>query len=194
MCVGLLVLAACGSDPKKAASPGATVPTLPPQTTTTNPYAVPAVIDVAYVNRVLAGLDAAQGDLTRLVVNAKTITPEAIDRMKALYATPQRIQNDIDLFQDDMRAGFSNYLPHLGDVKTMATQLITARPSCIYVKVDRDYSAVSRSPDPRYRAQWIALRSIASVNLTYNPTAWSLLYDGFESNFQAPSADPCTGI
>jgi hypothetical protein len=47
-----------GANPTLATDPPRTNPTLatvPAPTTTTNPYAVPAVIDAAYVNRVLAG-------------------------------------------------------------------------------------------------------------------------------------------
>ena len=72
--LALLASAACsgggadkgsaGANPTLATDPPRTNPTLatvPAPTTTTNPYAVPAVIDAAYVNRVLAGLDAADG-------------------------------------------------------------------------------------------------------------------------------------
>ena len=46
-------LTGCGGDGSGTADgPTATVPTTPP-----DPYAVPAVIDEAYVNRVLAALD-----------------------------------------------------------------------------------------------------------------------------------------
>ena len=45
------ILGACGGA-KRTAGPAATVPQ---GTTTTDPYAVPAVIDEPYVNRVLAG-------------------------------------------------------------------------------------------------------------------------------------------
>ncbi len=81
MAVALLVLAACGGD-KEPLGPTATVPQ---PTTTTDPYAVPAVIDEAYVNRVLAGLDQAVGDIVRLVVSTRDIPPEVIDRLKAMY-------------------------------------------------------------------------------------------------------------
>ena len=64
--VGLVVLGACGGGDDDALGPTAT---LPQATTTTDPYAVPAVIDEAYVNRVLAGLDQAVGEVTRLVVS-----------------------------------------------------------------------------------------------------------------------------
>lgn len=63
-----LAASACSSSTGAARPPSATVGTETPRTTTTNPYAVLAVIDTAYVNRVLAGLDAAVGGVTRLVV------------------------------------------------------------------------------------------------------------------------------
>ena len=74
---------ACSSGSDKA-GPTATVATEPAPTTTTDPYAVPATIDVAYVNKVLAGLDAAVGDVTLLVVRTRTLTQEAYDRLKAI--------------------------------------------------------------------------------------------------------------
>ncbi len=79
MVVALLLLsAACGGKDE----PLGPIGSVPQATTTTNPYAVPEVIDEAYVNRVLAGLDQAYGDLTRLIVSTENIVPEAIDRLK----------------------------------------------------------------------------------------------------------------
>ena len=62
MCVAVAVvvagLAGCGVGGSSGADgPTATRPTVPP-----DPYAVPAVIDEAYVNRVLAALDQANGE------------------------------------------------------------------------------------------------------------------------------------
>ncbi|MFN2504089.1 MAG: hypothetical protein ABR540_07650, partial [Acidimicrobiales bacterium] len=64
--VAVLSLVACSDDPT-VDPPSATVGTEAPSTTSADPYAVPAVIDEAYVNRVLAGLDAAVGEVVRLV-------------------------------------------------------------------------------------------------------------------------------
>ena len=74
-------VAGCGGDDSGAADgPTASVPTVPP-----DPYAVPAVIDEAYVNRVLAALDQAVGDVVRMVVSTKSYPPDAIERLQALY-------------------------------------------------------------------------------------------------------------
>lgn len=89
--VFLAVLVACSSDPQSSAEPSATVPTAPATTTTTDPYAVPAVIDAAYVNRVLAGLDAAFGDIVRELASARRLPDNTPDRLKGVYG-------DLELF------------------------------------------------------------------------------------------------
>jgi hypothetical protein len=57
----VLVLAAACSQSGDERGPTATVPSAPITTQPADPYAVPDVIDAAYVNRVLAGLDAVMG-------------------------------------------------------------------------------------------------------------------------------------
>ena len=138
----LAASAACSPSRADKAGPTATVATEPPTTATINPYAVPPVIDAAYVNRVLAGLDAVVGDVVRLIFRTKTISREAFDRMRAVYADPDRLQREIDGFQRDMRNGFPGYRPEPGNRFTAVTQMITATPACIFARVSRDYSAV----------------------------------------------------
>lgn len=183
-----------GANPTLATEPPRTNPTLatvPPATTTTNPYAVPSVIDVAYVNRVLAGLDAAMGDVTRLVLRTRTIPREAYDRMKAIYHNDERLQLSIDSFQSDMRRNFAGYKPDPGNKVSNVTQLLTITRLCIFARVTRDYSAVganSSSAD----TQWVALKPLdpARDPNSYNPTTWAFAYEGYtETRSQPP--DPC---
>ncbi len=66
LCAGLVVLAACSSGTKPGGT--ATVPTAAPTTTTTaaaDPWAVPATITPAYLDRVLAELDHIDGNAKR---------------------------------------------------------------------------------------------------------------------------------
>jgi len=188
----LAASAACSSSSADRAGPTATVATEPPQTTTTNPYAVPAVIDAAYVNRVLAGLDAALGDVVRTVHNAHAIPPEAYDRMKAIYADPDRLQRAIDGLQRDIRNRFAGYKAVPGNAKTVATQLVTTKPNCIFARVDRDYSAVGTNTLPGIAVQWIGLTLVDRIRdpQRLNPTPWAFIYDGFQSDHSQPP-DPC---
>jgi hypothetical protein len=193
--VALLASAACsgGGADKGSAGANPTLATEPPRTTTTNPYAVPAVIDGAYVNRVLAGLDAITGDAVRLVVQTRSIPRDAYDRLRAVYANDTWLQIDIDGLQSDMRKGFSTYRTPPGNQVTTVTQMITIRQECIFAKVNRDYSLVginSSSTD----TQWVALTPLDPSRDThgYNATRWALAYNGFTSARTQPP-DPCAG-
>ncbi len=183
-----------GANPTLATDPPRTNPTLatvPPPTTTTNPYAVPAVIDVAYVNRVLAGLDAVIGDVTRMVVRTKTILPDAYDRLKATYGSNDLLQLTIDSVQSDIRRGLIGYKTQPGNRASTIQQLLSATPTCIFARVQRDYSAVAESPNT-VNPQWIALRpaDVARDPHGYNQTLWVLTYDGFPQDRSAPK-NPC---
>jgi hypothetical protein len=187
MAVATLVMGACGGD-KEPLGPTATVPQA---TTTTNPYAIPPVIDEAYVNRVLAGLDHAVGDVVRLVVSSKTIPPEAIERLKALYVG-DALQLQVDGFQREMFSNFYGYRNTPGDQTTRVTSLISVVPKCIFAEVDIDFSAVSFNSDPQFSRQWVALVPLGpdTDQTSYNPTPWAFIYQGFKQDLSQPS-DPC---
>jgi hypothetical protein len=191
----LTALPACKQSSADRSTAGATgtVATEPAPTTTTNPYAVPAVIDVAYVNRVLAGLDAVMGDTVRLVVRTRTIPREAYDRLRAIYGNDDALQLAIDLFQDDMRRNFAGYKSEPGNKVSTVAQLISARANCVFARVTRDYSAVGTNPRTA-DVQWVAIRPLDAQRDpdNYNQTSWALTYDGFPPDRTQPK-DPCGG-
>ena len=182
-----------GANPTLATDPPRTNPTLatvPPATTTTNPYAVPAVIDAAYVNKVLAGLDGVVGDVLRIVQRANTIPPEAYDRLKAVYVDPVFLQIKIDGYQRDIRERFRSYRPNPGNKVSTVSRIISSRPTCIFVEVRRDYSAVG--VNGFIETQWVGLikHDPSRDPNGYNPTPWAMTYDGFPSDRSQPP-DPC---
>lgn len=185
-----------GANPTVATDPPRTNPsiaTVPAPTTTTNPYAVPAVIDAAYVNRVLAGLDAGMGDVTRLVLRSRTIPREAYDRMRAIYGNDDWLQLAIDGFQQDMRRQFAGYRSDPGNKSTSVTEILTATPSCVFVRTVRDYSAIgmgSKTAD----VQWIAMKPLQPARDPngYNRTGWAFAYEGFQADRSMPP-NPCVG-
>ncbi len=189
--LALTAPAACSSSSDNA-GPTATVATEPAPTTTTDPYAVPATIDVAYVNRVLAGLDAAVGDVTRLVVRTRTITQEAYDRLKAIYAEPDFMQIKLDGYEHDMRDEFRSYKSPPGNRQSTVSRLISVRPACIFVQVSRDYTAVGVNPLAELQTQWVGLTLLDHTRDPngYNPTPWGYTYDGFQADRTQPT-DPC---
>lgn len=153
---------------------------------------VEPVIDVAYVNRVLAGLDAANGDITRLVIRSRTITQEAYDRLRAIYVDPTFMQINIDGYENDIRENFRSYRSSPGNLKSTVTRLISTGSGCIFAQVSRDYTAVGINPLAELQTQWVALTLLDRSRDPhgYNPTPWAYKYDGFPANRTQP-ADPC---
>jgi hypothetical protein len=145
-------LAGCDRSSTEAQPQGATVPTAAPTTTTTDPYAVPAVIDIAYVNRVLAGLDAIQGDVLRAVKASGAISPDTIERVRAFHTNLQAAELLINLYQFEMARAFSNHHSLPGNAVSKVDVILTVRVSCIYAQVDRDTSALVMRQNPRESA------------------------------------------
>jgi hypothetical protein len=185
-----LLVAACsnGSDEGQQRT---TVPTAPAVTSTTNPYAVPDVIDVAYVNRVLAGLDAAQGDVLRHVTAVGQIDQETLKRMEAIY-TESAFEQQMNFLIEATTNGFPGYRPVLGNRKSAVSELITNRPDCIFVRIDRDTSALALKPDPTLREQYVGLKPLKRERDPdfYNPTPWTTFWDGYMQDRSRPP-DPC---
>jgi hypothetical protein len=193
--VVIAVLGACSS--KEPADDGGTARTVATAPATTNPYAVPEVVDVAYVNRVLAGLDQVTGDIVRLVVAAKAIPREALERLQAIYvddpANPDSlVQLAINGIEASMLNGFADTKEQPGNTVTRVTELISASQSCIFAKVEQDYSAVSSGPPPRIRHHWVGLVPLDPTNdpRHYNPTSWVFEVNGVRPDMSQPG-NPC---
>ncbi len=188
----LTALAGCSSSSAEKAGPTATVPTAPATTTTTDPYAIPPVIDAAYVNRVLAGLDGIDGDVTRLVAKAGTIPREAYDRLRAIYADDKTLQTAIDLFQSYLRANLLPSAPAPGNQATTINQLITSKSTCIFARVHRDYSAVGPGAAAPTDRIFVAVKRLDHSRdaSAYNRTGWAIAYEGFPPDGSQPP-DPC---
>lgn len=188
--VASLSMGACGGED------GPLVPaaTLPQGTTTTNSYAVPAVIDEAYVNRVLAGLDQVVGDAVRLLVQTKTLDEGVFSRLKAV-SSGDVLQLKLDGLQRDLLIGMSRYQPNPGNKVTLVQRLLSVSPSCLFAEVTKDFSAVNISGDSNLSTQWVGLvPSPAGTDFeNYNPTRWIYIYDGLTGDRSQPS-DPCAAI
>ena len=189
----LLLTAGCSDDdppPRSQASiPGATAA---PSTTNPDPYAVPPVIDEAYINRVLAAHDAVMAEAVRSVVAARSLTSEAVQRMQAMFSGAT-LAEQTNLLQEDAEAGFPGYLPDPGPVHSKVTKVVSADANCIFVGVARDYSAVAANPSAAVRDQYVALKRLQDRDdpHDFNPTPWITVYDGFMKDRSQPR-NPCT--
>ncbi len=197
MAVTVLALAtsACRSDRTDTAVPTATVRTELPAaitttiatTTTIDPFAVPAVIDVAYVNRVLAGLDALTGEAFRLYMRDRRITAEISARLKAAYGSGELYELKASAFELDKE---TRIIAEPGNPISATTRLVTGRPGCIYAKVSRDYRPAGGSVTDL----WVGLRqpALRQDPSRYNPTSWMYVIEGVRPDRSEPP-NPCAG-
>jgi len=166
------------STPASTSGPGTESTTA---TSTTTPAidtaVVPKVITVAYVDAVLAKLDAINGDALRSMVGAGHLTSKAVDDLYAIYSqnlAPTAIAALSSLHKSNLR----NLRTPPGNQATKVLALLYASSHCIFVKVAVDYSAVDIvSPRPPF-SQYEGLNIRGPLNVREgNPTQWDIFYD-----------------
>ncbi|HUR17431.1 MAG TPA: hypothetical protein VMZ51_00655 [Acidimicrobiales bacterium] len=181
--VTVLLLAGGSCKSGKSGGPDPTVPTKPaPATTTTtvpaDPYAIPNVIDEAYVNRVLAALDQIDGDVLRRVVATGGIDPEVLKMLRAIYNDPQ-YEIELQSLRDLLGRGFGNFKSPPGNRRTLVDRLVTAGQGCILIEAETEFSQVLKNepPDLPEEIELFTLRSIqqGAKERGLNPTPWSIV-------------------
>ena len=147
--------------------------------------------ETASVNRILAGLDGVMGDLQRILVRERQITPEVTDRLQAIYVGPELL-NQIDAFRADVANGLVGMKNPPGNRVTTVSRLITVSPICIFVEVTRDYSPLTEGAAPRPASLYVVLvtKSEGDDPRQLNPTPWAMLYDGVQVDGSQPE-DVC---
>ncbi len=165
--LALLALSSCGGSGAYSAGPTATVPR---STSTTDPYAVPAIIDVPYLNRVFAALKKVNGDATRLIVANRRITPEAADLLHAVYADDE-FKAQAEDWNNLIDGGLKTFRPNPGDRTTHVRQLLIVRSECLALSVDRDYSALAANPEAGASA---LVSLVPRPPNAVNPTPWAI--------------------
>ena len=190
--LGLLALAglgACGGDDTPS-SAGATVPKATTPTTAADPYAVPATIDAAYLNKVFVALEHVDGDATRLIIESRTFPPEAAKRLQAIYGDDE-FKKQTNLWLDLITSGLKGFRNPPGVRLTKVDRVISARPECVYAAVLRDYSQLSATPSPA-AIEYVVLRAAGpnSDPFTLNPTPWEIAAEGYNQDGSEPT-DQC---
>lgn len=192
--LGLLALAglgACGGSDTPS-SAGATVPKATSTTTPADPYAVPPTIDAAYLNKVFAALERVDGDATRLILQSKMLPPPAAQRLASIYGE-EEFRQQTNLWLDLVTEGLTGFLPLPGDRATAVSEVVTAKPDCVFVAVKRDYSAITGSVGAG-RTIYVELRPLDPVRdkFDFNPTPWMVDSEGYNTDGSVPD-NPCAG-
>jgi len=178
-----LALAACSGGEAPAATGPATPPSssaAPASSSTTvasaaDPYAVPAVVDAAYVERVLAALYAVHGDAIRAVVATGRIGFEEQQRLRAVY-DDQQLGIELDFLGRTVAGELSVFRDPPGDRRAFDAEILEAPPDCIVASVRLDFSAVVKSPPTTAAGERTLVilrpRAVADDPQRLNPTPW----------------------
>jgi hypothetical protein len=181
-----MLLAGCSGSGKGTAAAGKAGG---PTTVATGGQA--AVSDDEAIDRVLAGLDTVMGDLERILVKERAITPDVTDRLQAIYTGPELL-NQIDAFKVDVGSGLAGYKSPPGNRLTLVSRVITESRDCVFAEVKRDYSPTSSGPPAPLATLYVVLvtKNPADDPKAYNPTGWAMLYDGVQDDGTQPE-DVC---
>ncbi|MBA3652939.1 MAG: hypothetical protein H0W70_01960 [Actinobacteria bacterium] len=150
---------------------------MPAPAATTDLYAVPATIDIPYLNRVFLALDHINGDATRLIVANRRITPEAANLLRSIH-TDDEFVIQAEIWNDDIDRGLTKLKPAPGDLETNVVRLLDRRPDCVAVEVDRDYSPALVVGKPPVRT----IISLVPGGVEPNHTGWVMALEGTKAN------------
>lgn len=176
------------TTPTPTQTPPAPTPT-PPPATPTESYEVPAVIDEAYVERVLNALYRVEGDALRLMLEAGTMTPEAERLLQSLYAEDY-LPPVVDAYQTEAAAGFVNVRRPSGDTTFDVHEVISATPTCIFASGLRNFSATAGEPPDRTGEEDFVWLSPSQPQQAGNPTPWKIELQLYRTD-GLPEEDRC---
>ncbi|MDP9072078.1 MAG: hypothetical protein M3N68_12525, partial [Actinomycetota bacterium] len=151
-----------------------------------------ATIDEAYVNKVLAALDAVDGEATRLIVQNRNLVPEATARLRAIYDESE-FREQVDVWLRQLQEGLRNFKPDPGPQRTTVRRVVSASATCVFSEVQQEFSAAAIEPSAPNRAfvQLVPLdRSRDQRRL--NTTAWMIRQEGDTADGSDPG-DLCAG-
>lgn len=173
-------------------TPDPTVPTAPSTAATTTTAVpdiatIPAVIDEAYLNRVLAALDEVETQATRLIVATKQLPPEATALLNSVYSDEELAAQTY---------GWARVLADDPELKSFqgkdaarhstVKELVSASPKCVFLVATQ----VEAGVDPQ--TNYLSLEPLDRSNDPghHNPTAWMITTSGTNPDGSRP-ANPC---
>lgn len=185
-----LVFAACPDRGSRATDD--TLPPPPTVTTTTVPsYDVPAVIDVAYVERVMKALDHVYGDGVRHLARTRVVDEEFLSHLVAIH-NPRILELVQDLWVKIQAKDFAGLAAEPGDPVTRIDKLLRTDRECILMEGDRNFTPLYTTDDPTNHHRFVALTPLRSDRNpgARNPTLWTINFSGTAVDGSLPE-DAC---
>ena len=185
----ILLLAGCTASSGGGALPATTTTLLPPLETTTSvaptsstvaaAFAVPAVIDLPYVQRVLEELYHLNGEAIRHAYANKAPDAESDERLEAIFGGP-RLVSAKKVLRDLAENGYRVFANPPGDAKIRAKEIVQAVQTCLIIRADLDLGP--QYSDPRPPQPQAIIQIEGSDVLPYNPTGWRIVGAGTPIN------------
>lgn len=172
------------------ASSSPSPPTPPPPTA--EDYAIPEVMDEAYVERVLQALYDVEDDAVQLMLSANSMTEQSKQMLAAIYDA-QQLEPQVELYRQAAAEGFPDLLRDPGSQTVEVYRVISSRPDCLFVAGLRDFADVLASPRDRSGEEdFIQLLSKDEGQdpLGLNPTPWVIGGSVTRTDGSEPD-DPC---
>jgi hypothetical protein len=186
-CVLSLVAGACGGSGRAHTADPPLKKASTTTTSTTISYAVPATIDVAYVDKVMKALDHVYGDAIRHLAQTKSMDVDFVKTLSAIYTPSESTaQQEGWSIQQQQPEGFDALRADGGDPITTASRLVRADPTCVVVAVDRNFGPAYKDP-PQITPNRYVVLTPATGSTPPNPTPWRMAWDGFVKGGGEPS-------
>lgn len=199
----LTLLAACQPpEPETpAATLAATTPPAVPATSTASAsatpapspedYTVPAVIDEAYVQRVLTALYDLESEAVRQMVASGEVTSETESLIRATVRV-ELAERDLDAYRQGAAEGFPGVFRPPGNQEVLLQEVVTAKPDCVFARTSRDFTDVLADPGSQAGTTYVQLllKDSAQDPANSNPTPWIVGGSSLRTDAGQPE-DPC---
>ena len=169
----------------EARGTGTTTPLTTATTAPADPYAVPATIDAAYVQRVLDALDRIDAEVFAEALAARQVTALVTLRLRSMY-NPEELDRQVHALQIQLGRDLSVFKNPPGMRRTVVKRVVTARPDCILVEVEFDNTNLLKNPRPS-PPTYLGLEPTAASSdpSNLNPTPYSIFLETVDFE------DPC---
>ncbi len=144
-------------------------------TTTALSFAVPSVIDLPYVQRVLEAIYHLDGEAARYIYAKKLPDAEFNERLEAIFGG-QRLIEAKRVYGENAAEGFALFASPPGDPAVAVVGIVQATPTCMIVRANLDYRPQYQQSRPAEPTSVIQLAR-ADV-LSFNPTGWGIVGAG----------------
>jgi hypothetical protein len=175
LAVMAVVLSACGSSPGAISRPPDPQPADSTPITAADPYAIPANIDAAYINRVMRALEDVRGQVRRDVYKSQSVSQLDYNKFDDIY-DGQYLVGERQLLGSDSEVTHPEAKPNPGDEIYSVTKIRAARSDCIAFEAMDDLNPVNVTPTASVGPKIVVLWPVKATK-GFNPTPWKIELD-----------------